>query len=136
LFICRIFDIILIVEDRGGSVRSNKGQALLEFVLILPVFLMLLFAMIDFGRIIYEKNRLESMTGEVIDLINNGELNDAEIELRLEKNYKIPLTLSVERKKVNTIITLSRSINIITPGLGTILPDPFIAEVSRVIDSE
>ena len=30
---------------------NRKGQALIEFVLILPVFLMILFLVIDFGTI-------------------------------------------------------------------------------------
>ena len=34
-----------------GSDMNNKGQALIEFVLILPVFLFILFAVIDFGMI-------------------------------------------------------------------------------------
>lgn len=131
-----MFDIILIVDDRGGNVRSNKGQALLEFILILPIFLLFLFAVIDFGRIIYEKNRLESMTGDIVDLVNNGVLSDEQIETTMEDNYKIPLTLTIERKEVNIIIKLSRPIDVITPGLGIAIPDPYIVEVSRVINNE
>jgi hypothetical protein len=136
LFICQNFDIILIVEDRGGNVRSNKGQALLEFVLILPVFLMLLLAVIDFGRIIYEKNRLESVASDAVDLVNNGQLSDDEIKNQLESTYKIPLTLSVERKPVNIIIKITRAIDVITPGLDVAISDPFVIEVSRVINNE
>ena len=95
-----MFDIIFIVDNRGGSVRSNKGQALLEFILILPVFLMLFLGIIDFGRIIYEKNRLESISNEVVDFIKNDKLSTEKIELELKKNYDIPLNLSVERKEV------------------------------------
>lgn len=116
--------------------RSNKGQALLEFVLILPVFLLFLLGMIDFGRIIYEKNRLESMTNDVVDLINNGVLSDAEIEARLEENYKIPLNLVVERGTDDIVIKLSKMIDVLTPGLGIAIPDPYIVEVSRVIVNE
>ncbi|MFA5408088.1 MAG: TadE family protein [Bacilli bacterium] len=116
--------------------RSNKGQALLEFILVLPIFLVILVAIIDFGRIIYEKNRLESMTIDVVDLIYSKKLSDEEIELRLESNYKIPLTLSIDRKEINIIITLSRSIDIITPGLDIVLSDPYVIEVSRVINNE
>jgi len=131
-----MFDIIFIVDNRGGSVRSNKGQALLEFILILPVFLMLFLGIIDFGRIIYEKNRLESISNEVVDFIKNDKLSTEKIELELKKNYDIPLNLSVERKEVNTIIKLSLEIDVLTPGLGIAIPDPYIIEVSRVIHSE
>jgi hypothetical protein len=117
-------------------VRSNKGQALLEFVLILPIFLLFLLAIIDFGRIIYEKNRLESITNDVVDLVNNGNLTDEQIEARLENNYKIPLTLVIDRKSVNTIIKLSRDIDVLTPGLGIAISDPYNILVSRVINNE
>lgn len=126
----------MIVEDRGGNVRSNKGQALLEFVLILPVFLMFLLAVIDFGRIIYEKNRLESVASDAVDLVNNGQLTDTDIKEQLESTYKIPLTLSIERKPVNIIIKITRGIDVITPGLGVAISDPFVIEVSRVINNE
>ena len=36
---------------------NRKGQALIEFVLILPVLIMLIFGFIDLGRIILENNR-------------------------------------------------------------------------------
>lgn len=116
--------------------KSNKGQALIEFVLILPVFLLLLFAIIDFGRIVYEKNRLESISSDVVDLVNNKKLTTKQIERVLEKNYQINLTLKIDRKKVNTIIMISRKIDVITPGLGIAISDPYNVEVSRVINSE
>lgn len=33
--------------------QNEKGQALVEFTMILPLFLLLLFAMVDFGRAFY-----------------------------------------------------------------------------------
>ena len=46
---------------------NRKGQALIEFVLILPVFLMILFLVIDFGTIYVAKMKLESTSTEIID---------------------------------------------------------------------
>ena len=40
--------------------RNKKGQALVEFVIILPIFILLVFCLIDFGRIISIKNDLEN----------------------------------------------------------------------------
>ncbi|MDD2469921.1 MAG: TadE/TadG family type IV pilus assembly protein [Bacilli bacterium] len=116
--------------------RSNKGQALLEFILILPIFLLFLLAIIDFGRIIYEKNRLEGVASDVVDLVNNGVLSDAEIENKLEEYYNMPLALMIERKEVNTIINISREIDVLTPGLGIAISDPYVVEVIRVINNE
>jgi len=38
---------------------NKRGQALIEFVLILPLFIFLLFAVYDFGMIFSVKNTLE-----------------------------------------------------------------------------
>ena len=34
---------------------NRKGQALVEFVLILPIFIMILFSIVDFGMIFNKK---------------------------------------------------------------------------------
>ncbi len=44
--------------------RSEKGQAAVEFALVLPILLMLIFGLIDFGRILYTKNALTSLSQE------------------------------------------------------------------------
>jgi hypothetical protein len=38
--------------------RFGRGQALVEFALVLPVFVMLLFGIIDFGRFVYTMNAM------------------------------------------------------------------------------
>lgn len=126
----------MIVEDRGVKVKSNKGQALLEFVLILPILLLFIMAIIDLGTIIYEKNRLENIANDAVDLVSNNDLSDDQIEKKLRQNYKIPLNLTVDRKKVNVIIKLNKEVDVITPGLGIAIPDPYIVETSRVINNE
>ena len=54
-----LFGIILIV-GKCDDMRNNRGQALVEFILILPVFLMIILCMIDFGKIFYEKYALQN----------------------------------------------------------------------------
>jgi Flp pilus assembly protein TadG len=48
------------VTDRPtGSPRGrSRGQALVEFAVIIPVFLLLLFGLLDFGRVIYAQNTI------------------------------------------------------------------------------
>jgi Flp pilus assembly protein TadG len=43
---------------RRGSRKRSAGQALVEFALVLPGFLLLLFGLIDFGRIVYIQNAM------------------------------------------------------------------------------
>lgn len=38
---------------RHGARRGSRGQALVEFALVAPIFFLILFAIIDFGRYVY-----------------------------------------------------------------------------------
>ena len=107
--------------------RNNKGQALVEFILILPVILAILLVIIDLGKIFNEKNTLENTSIDIIELYKNGKsideiknkYNDIEIKTSIDNNY---LT-----------IKLKKEIDIITPGLNIILDNPYIIEVERVV---
>ena len=41
-----------------GDRRRSRGQAMVEFALIIPLFLLLLFALLDFGRVIYAQTTI------------------------------------------------------------------------------
>lgn len=40
-------------RTRDGARRRSRGQALVEFALVVPIFFLILFAIIDFGRYVY-----------------------------------------------------------------------------------
>jgi Flp pilus assembly protein TadG len=44
--------------------RRSRGQALAEFALIVPIFLLFVFAIIDFGRYVYTANTLSNSARE------------------------------------------------------------------------
>ena len=44
--------------------RAARGQALVEFALVLPLFVLLLLAIFDFGRVIWARNVLENAARE------------------------------------------------------------------------
>ena len=52
---------------------NRKGQALVEFVLILPVFIFILFVIVDFGNILSNKNKLEYVSADIVDMYKNGD---------------------------------------------------------------
>ena len=106
--------------------KDNRGQALIEFVLILPVLLLLIFVLIDFGRIIVCKNHLEGVMNEV------SNLPDSEIDnyLKTDNDYKIKYSIKVDKYKN---ITLSTKLDLITPGLKNILSNPYSIKVERSI---
>ena len=106
---------------------NRKGQALVEFVLILPIFIMILFAIVDFGMILNKKNELENISVDIINLLNNNN----KIE-EIQKEYpKVDIKLTNEEKY--TIVEISTKVNIITPGLNRVLGNPYIVKVERKI---
>ena len=45
---------------------NKKGQALIEFIIILPIFIMMMLAVFDCVRIYSEKSKLEGILEDVI----------------------------------------------------------------------
>lgn len=109
---------------------NRKGQALVEFVLILPVFILILFAIIDFGTILSKKNELENKSVDIVLLINNG-TDIEDIKLKYD-DLNIFLTESDKYKEIK----ITESVNIITPGLNLVLEDPYEIAVERVIPND
>lgn len=106
---------------------NRKGQALVEFVLILPIFIMILFSIVDFGMIFNKKNELENISIDIMNLLNNNN----KIE-EIQKEYpKVDIKLTNEEKY--TIVEISTKVNIITPGLNRVLSNPYIVKVERKI---
>ena len=65
---------------------NKKGQALIEFVLILPIIILLLLGGIDLGRIILSKIELENKVTDEIGLLKNDEITISELSERLNDN--------------------------------------------------
>lgn len=109
---------------------NNKGQALIEFVLILPVFMMLLFLVIDFGNIYVKKINLENTIADVIEAFNNDK-NYEEIK-EIYKDYMINVSYVDDYKK----ITVANYVDLITPGINKFLDDPYEIIEERYIYNE
>lgn len=106
---------------------NNKGQALVEFILILPVFIMILFVIIDFGMIFNKKSNLESISNDAV-LIYKENKSLVEIQ-ELYKNIQIELV------NVNdyTKLVFKDKVNIVTPGMNRVFGNPYIITIERVI---
>lgn len=107
---------------------NRRGQALVEFVLILPVFLLILFTIVDFGNFLAKKNQLETESTDIILLLRNGKSTE-----EVTKSYsKIKIEESVFEEKYNKI-KISENITLINPLLYKILGNPCIVEVERIV---
>lgn len=113
------------------NVKNNKGQALIEFAIILPIMLILTFGIIDFARVISEKNSLENKLSDVVLMYQNGkDINEINSTLKKE-DEKVELEFNTDDKYVT--IKLNKTINPITPGITHISKKIFDISVNRVI---
>lgn len=111
---------------------NKKGQALVEFIIILPIFVMMLLCIVDIGKIIFFQNRLEGKMEDVISLYRNENTYDT-IMNDIKKDDK-SLLLEVANDNNEYIeFKLIKEIEIITPGLNLILDNPYKLNVKRVI---
>ncbi len=119
------------------SVRMNsRGQALVEFVLILPVLIFLLFLLVDFGRIMYQKNHLENKTDDIIMELEKGSSYDTIVTRLNEKEQeKVQLKLTYGSDNYLTIEVVGNT-TLLTPGLNLILGNPYQTVVKRVVPYE
>ena len=106
---------------------NNKGQALVEFVLILPVLIFIVFAVIDFGMIYSGKSNLENDSTDIIYLFKDGTTID---EIR---NIYSENIINVSTNENYYKFRISTAVNLITPGLNRILGDPYVIYVERVV---
>lgn len=109
---------------------NRKGQALVEFVLILPVFLFLIFAVYDFGMIFNKRNILESDSSDIISLYREG--TSINILKEMYKGVSIDITNDGKYSK----FVISTNVKIITPGLNRIFGNPYKITVERYIPYE
>jgi len=113
---------------------NKKGQALVEFVIILPIFIFMILATIDVGKILYFSNRLENKMSDVISMYESGNSIE-QINKNLQKDIKkIELKVTKNDKFVEFIII--KKIEIITPGLNLIFDNPYKIETKRVVYNE
>ncbi len=99
---------------------NNKGQALVEFVLILPIIVLLLLAVIDFGLLFHEKMKLENNLNDILIL------NIDEMEKYAKKN-----NLEIEKNEKD--LTIKKEFIFKTPGLNKIIEKPYFIETSGVV---
>ncbi len=109
---------------------NRKGQALVEFVLILPVLILILFAIIDFGLIMSKKNELENMSVDIVTLFKNGK----SIE-EIDRMYS-DVSIDIEDNNNYAKIKISKDMNIMTPGLNLILGNPYKISIERNVPNE
>ena len=108
--------------------KSNKGQALVEFIIILPIFLLLIMSIIDFGNIITKKYSLENDIDVISEMYKDSKYMDIN-EYVEDKKLKI----SYSNNEDLLVINLSKSLNITSPALNLIFGKNYEINVEKSI---
>lgn len=112
---------------------KKKGQALVEFVIILPIFILLVLGVFDIGRILYSKINLESQMSDIVDIYKKDRsIDNIKRKLKMPKDCEIKILEDGDF----TDIILVKKIDIITPGLQLIFDNPYSLKLSRSILNE
>ena len=111
--------------------KNKKGQALVEFIIIAPIFIMIIMSVIDLGNVIYKKYELENDLDYVVDLYRENKITEMN-NYSTNNNFKTNIINSGD----TITIELSKDIAIYTPVLNIVMSNPYKIEVDRVIYSE
>lgn len=132
---------------QGGTnyMIKRKGQAILEFALVLPIFLLILCAIADFGRILYSSAHLNLITQDAVRLASLRK-SDNEIISYIKNNVylidksdiaiNITPVESYRKSGEYTTIKISYEIKYVTPFIKLILPSPFYVNTQSTIRVE
>ena len=108
--------------------KNNKGQALVEFVIIMPIFLLILITIIDYSNIAFKKYSLQNDLDVVGDMYKDdkiSEINSYVVENNLEISFNSQGTLEV--------ITLSKDVKVTSPILSRVLGNPYKISIDKKI---
>lgn len=108
--------------------KNSNGQALVEFVIIMPILIMIIFIIIDFSNIFYQKNHLEGVISDVVSLKENGK-SDGYIENSVSDDVNI----SYKKKSDILVINVSKDVKLVTPFSSLFFDNPYNIETERTI---
>ncbi len=108
---------------------NKKGQALVEFVLIFPLFLIIICTIIELGSINYQKLKLESE----LDTVVNMYLRDSDLNGYLANNN---LKMNLKKDEDQITIELKKKIEIVTPVLKSIYSSNYELKTERMFYDE
>jgi hypothetical protein len=125
--------------------KDESGQSVVEFALVLPMLLLLLIGILDFGRILYSHAHLHMAAQESV---RKGGLGAKDLEItQFARNYvhlgdptQLKVTISpteANRRSGDYLkVTLQYPLQLYTPLLETILPIPEFIVIDSTVRVE
>lgn len=108
--------------------KNGKGQALIEFILILPILLILTIGIFDLFNMQNQKYELSNDLDYVSELYINGKQNEINEYLN---NKNIVMDQKIDGTFIE--IKLTKKVKLITPLLNKILSNPYEISVKRSV---
>ena len=96
--------------------KNNKGQALIEFIIILPIFLILIISLIDLGNIFMKKSSLENNLDTIVTMYKEDKTDEIK-DYALKNNLDVAISNDDKFKK----FTIKKSIKLTSPMLIVVL---------------
>lgn len=109
--------------------KNNKGQALVEFIMIFPIFIIIIMAIVDLGSVIINKYTLENNLDLVVEYYSSGEID----KLRTYTNNN-NLTYTKTNLKDDLVeVKVEKDVNTTAPIMSQILGKNFKIDASRQV---
>ena len=125
--------------------KTQHGQAVVEMALVLPILIMLVFGIIEFGRIlntymtvtnISREGAREGAVGgtdaEIIDAVEMGASLDAAL-LNIEID---PISAGTRSRGSSVTVVVSYDVDIIAPIIGNLIGDPYTVRAQTTMRVE
>ena len=96
--------------------KNNKGQALIEFIIILPIFLILVISLIDLGNIFIKKSSLENNLDTIVSMYKEDKTDDIK-DYALKNNLDVAISNDDKFKK----FTIKKDIKLTSPMLIAVI---------------
>ena len=110
------------------DMKNSKGQALVEFVIVLPILIFLVISIIDLGNIMIKTYSLNEDLDTISDMYKSGALSDIE-------GYALANKISISYKKDSsfTTVTLNKNVKIMSPMLNIAFGKNYDIKASRTL---
>jgi Flp pilus assembly protein TadG len=120
--------------------RSEKGQSLVEFALVLPILIFLLFGIIDFGRIFYTYLTIEHAGREAARAASIGKDDTTVKNTAVNDGASIGLTTSqvdisptgTRSSDTNATVTITYPVTFLTPVIGNLIGPLTLTDTSTM----
>lgn len=111
--------------------KNNKGQALIEFILILPIILLFLTSIFDIGNIIINKYQLQDNLDSIVELYQNDDTTKMNL-IADKENFDIKISSNDSYTKLK----LTKNLKITTPGLSNLIGSKITTERNIYISTK